>query len=108
MRTKLQHPINRYIRKIVRDANLKQVKYCGMKLCPNRYQYITRPDVLEKIFSNTNQMYPKLRTKYSLADFEDVLIPMTCAYCNTPGTLRYDEQICTNCRGSKISGGCQN
>ena len=34
----------------IRNANLDEVKYCGFGLCPNRFQYITRPDKLNEIF----------------------------------------------------------
>ena len=34
----------------IRNANLKEVKFCGTDLCPNRFQYITRPDKLNEIF----------------------------------------------------------
>ncbi len=35
----------------IQNANSNEVKYCGFGLCPNRFAYITRPDILEKIFS---------------------------------------------------------
>ena len=34
------------------DANLDEVKYCGFSKCPNRYAYITRPEVLAKVFNH--------------------------------------------------------
>ena len=36
----------------VQDANLDEVKYCGFSKCPNRFAYITRPKVLEKVFAH--------------------------------------------------------
>ena len=50
--TKLQHKegILGYPHKI-QNANSNEVKYCGFDLCPNRFAYITRPDILENIFS---------------------------------------------------------
>ena len=39
----------------IQNANSDEVKYCGFGLCPNRFAYITRPDILEKIFS-TNEV----------------------------------------------------
>ena len=33
------------------NANSDEIKYCGFGLCPNRFAYITRPDILENIFS---------------------------------------------------------
>ena len=35
----------------IRNANLKEVKFCGTDMCPNRFQYITRPDKLHELFS---------------------------------------------------------
>ena len=35
----------------IQNANSDEIKYCGFGLCPNRFAYITRPDILEKIFS---------------------------------------------------------
>ena len=32
------------------DANLTEIKFCGFGKCPNRYGYITRPDVLKNVF----------------------------------------------------------
>ena len=54
--TKLHHKegILGYPHKI-QNANSDEVKYCGFGLCPNRFAYITRPDILEKIFS-TNEV----------------------------------------------------
>ena len=40
---------------VMRNANSDEIKYCGFGLCPNRFAYITRPDILEKIFS-TNEV----------------------------------------------------
>ena len=34
------------------DANLDEVKYCGFSKCPNRFAYITRPEVLAKVFAH--------------------------------------------------------
>ena len=34
----------------IKNANLKEVKFCGTDMCPNRFQYITRPDKLREIF----------------------------------------------------------
>ena len=39
----------------IQNANSDEIKYCGFGLCPNRFAYITRPDILEKIFS-TNEV----------------------------------------------------
>ena len=41
----------------IQNANSNIIKYCGdsksvWNLCPNRFGYITRPDVLEKVFSH--------------------------------------------------------
>ena len=54
--TKLQHKegILDHPHKI-QNANSDEIKYCGFGLCPNRFAYITRPDILEKIFS-TNEV----------------------------------------------------
>ena len=38
----------------VQDANLDEVKYCGMAKCPNRYAYITRPDKLKEVFGESH------------------------------------------------------
>lgn len=45
-------PLNIQPKDVVRDANLDEVKYCGMAKCPNRYAYITRPEVLAKVFNH--------------------------------------------------------
>ena len=34
------------------NANSDEIKYCGFGLCPNRFVYTTRPDILASIFSN--------------------------------------------------------
>ena len=36
----------------IQNANSDDIKYCGFGLCPNRFAYITRPDVLDKVFSH--------------------------------------------------------
>ena len=36
------------------DANLKEIKFCGFGKCPNRYGYITRPDVLKNVFRKSD------------------------------------------------------
>ena len=41
----------------IKDANSNDIKYCGdgktkWNLCPNRFAYITRPEVLEKVYGN--------------------------------------------------------
>ena len=36
------------------DANLKEIKFCGFGKCPNRYGYITRPDVLKEVFRKSD------------------------------------------------------
>ena len=36
---------------VMRNANSDEIKYCGFGLCPNRYAFITRPEVLENISS---------------------------------------------------------
>ena len=35
----------------IQNANSDEIKYCGFDLCPNRYAFITRPEVLENISS---------------------------------------------------------
>ena len=54
--TKLHHKegILGYPHKI-QNANSDEVKYCGFDLCPNRFAYITRPDILEKM-SHSNEV----------------------------------------------------
>ena len=54
--TKLHHKegILGYPHKI-QNANSDEVKCCGFDLCPNRFAYITRPDILEKI-SHSNEV----------------------------------------------------
>ena len=37
---------------VMRNANSDEIKYCGFGLCPNRFVYTTRPDILASIFSN--------------------------------------------------------
>ena len=39
----------------IQNANSNEVKYCGFGLCPNRFGYITRPGILEKI-SHSNEV----------------------------------------------------
>ena len=34
------------------NAQSNDIKYCGFDLCPNRFAYITRPDVIEKVYGN--------------------------------------------------------
>ena len=37
---------------ITQNANLDEIRYCGFSLCPNRYAYITRPEVLKEVFAH--------------------------------------------------------
>ena len=45
------HPLNYWDDQ---DANLKEIKFCGFGKCPNRYGYITRPDVLKDVFRKSD------------------------------------------------------
>ena len=36
---------------ITANANLDEIRYCGFSLCPNRYGYITRPQILKEVFA---------------------------------------------------------
>ena len=36
------------------DSNLDEIKYCGFSKCPNRYGYITRPEKIKEIFSESH------------------------------------------------------
>jgi len=49
-RKKDMHEIYDNFNHEIRNANLKEVKFCGTDMCPNRFQYITRPDKLREIF----------------------------------------------------------
>ena len=39
------------------NANLDIVKFCGFGKCPNRYAFITRPDVLHGVFDKEDSVF---------------------------------------------------
>ena len=51
--TKLHHKEGILDPHKMQNANSDEIKYCGFGLCPNRFVYTTRPDILAKIFSTS-------------------------------------------------------
>ena len=39
------------------DANLDIIKFCGFGKCPNRYAYISRPQVVKDLFSTDKTVF---------------------------------------------------
>jgi len=87
------------------NANLKIIKSCGMKLCPNRFAYITRPEVLDEIFVNSNASHIEVKKRPSWTDDEDLMVTMHCQKCSRSCLVRADEHVCISCRADNSLGG---
>ena len=53
----------------IKNANSDHIKYCGdgktkWNLCPNRFAFITRPEVLEKVYSSDYVTFMSNKGKY--------------------------------------------
>ena len=39
------------------EANTDAIKFCGFGKCPNRYAYITRPEIIKAVYSTNKTVF---------------------------------------------------